>query len=101
MPKIQPGSTPEISLSKSPQEMTESFTLTTSPSPGKERDFEGIVDVLGARCVYFEGAAGENVVYKDLPTSMEGEIIERRNELIECLSNVDEELGERCVYPNS
>ena len=61
---------------------------------GAERTFEGIVDVLGERSVYFEGSNGENVVYKDLPTSLEGELIAKRLELVESLSNVDDEIGE-------
>ena len=50
--------------------------------------------MLGERSVYFEGENGENVVYKDLPTSLEGELITKRRELVESLSNVDEEIGE-------
>ena len=45
--------------------------------------------------MYFEGASGEEVVYRDIPTPLEGQISGKRTELIESLSNVDEELGER------
>jgi len=61
---------------------------------GAERSFEGLVDVLGERSVYYEGDYGENVVYRDLPTSLEGQLIAKRLDLIESLSNVDEEIGE-------
>ena len=70
-------------------------TITCGNSAGAHREFEGVVDILGERAVYFEGPNGEDVVYRDVPTPLEGQIIGRRTELIECLSNVDEELGER------
>ena len=64
---------------------------------GAERTFEGIVDVMGERSVYFEGQNGENVVYKSVPTALEGELIKKKLELVESLSNVDEEIGEMWV----
>ena len=62
---------------------------------GVEKTFEGIVDILGERCIHFEGKSGDEVVYRDLPTKWEGELITRRMDLVESLSNVDEEIGER------
>ena len=52
---------------------------------------------MGERSVYFEGQNGENVVYKSVPTALEGELIKKKLELVESLSNVDEEIGEMWV----
>lgn len=70
---------------------------TSNVSPGAERTFEGVVDVLGERSVYFEGENGEKVVYRSVPVALEGELIQKKLELVESLSNVDEEIGEMWV----
>ena len=62
---------------------------------GIEKDFNAVVDILGERVVSFEGDSGEILKYHDVPTAFEGDLITRRTELIECLSNVDDEIGER------
>lgn len=61
---------------------------------GAEKDFEAVIDVLEGKAVYFEGYGGENMVEKSFPVRYEEELIKRRQEIVECLSNVDEEIGE-------
>ena len=34
---------------------------------GAEDTFEGIIDLIKMKAVYFEGAKGENVIYKEIP----------------------------------
>lgn len=61
---------------------------------GAEREFEAVIDVLEGKALYFEGYGGETMVEKSFPVSYEEEVIKRRQDLVECLSNVDEEVGE-------
>jgi len=61
---------------------------------GLESDLEGVVDLIKRKAMYFEGVNGINIVERDLPLDWQDEIEERRNELIETLSNVDDQLGE-------
>jgi len=61
---------------------------------GLEADLEGVVDLITRKALYFEGPNGIDVVERDLPKDWEDEVEERRNELIESVSNVDEQLGE-------
>lgn len=60
---------------------------------GLEKDCKGILDLIEERAVYFDGDYGESVRYDELPKDRRSEVQERRHELIEHLSNVDETLG--------
>ncbi|CAH0700818.1 unnamed protein product [Spodoptera exigua] len=61
---------------------------------GLEKECEGILDLIEERAIYFDGDYGENVRYDEVPKDKRTEVQERRHELIEHLSNVDETLGE-------
>lgn len=61
---------------------------------GLEKECEGILDLIEERAVYFRGDYGESVQYEDIPKDRRSEVQERRHELVEHLSNVDETLGE-------
>lgn len=61
---------------------------------GLESKFKGIVDVLEEKAIYFEGPYGEEVVEREIPEEYMAECKKKKQELIEALSNVDEELGE-------
>ncbi|XP_054743628.1 elongation factor G, mitochondrial [Anastrepha obliqua] len=61
---------------------------------GVESDCKGIVDLVTEKAIYFEGTHGMNIRYDEIPKDMRAESVERRQELIEHLSNVDETLGE-------
>ncbi|CAD6999977.1 unnamed protein product [Ceratitis capitata] len=61
---------------------------------GVESDCKGIVDLVSERAIYFEGTHGMQLRYDEIPQDMRVESQERRQELIEHLSNVDEKLGE-------
>ena len=62
---------------------------------GAEGDFEGIVDVVGMRAIYFDGRAGETVRYEDeIPEAVRARAEAARAELVERLADVDEEIGE-------
>lgn len=61
---------------------------------GLESDCAGIVDLVNEQAIYFEGALGMNIRYDEIPKDMRTEATERRLELIEHVSNVDEALGD-------
>ncbi|XP_038671070.1 elongation factor G, mitochondrial isoform X1 [Scyliorhinus canicula] len=61
---------------------------------GLEGNLKGIIDLIEERAVYFDGPFGQNVKYDDIPAELRAEAADRRQELVECVSNVDELLGE-------
>ncbi|KAL1352933.1 elongation factor G-2, mitochondrial isoform X2 [Arachis hypogaea] len=61
---------------------------------GLEDDFEGLVDLVQLKAYYFRGSNGEKVVTEEVPTDMEALVAEKRHELIEAVSEVDDQLAE-------
>lgn len=61
---------------------------------GLEGNCKGIVDVVKQRALYFEGDFGLTVREAEVPKDMTVELTERRQELIEHLSNADDVFGE-------
>ncbi|KAK7373216.1 hypothetical protein VNO80_06615 [Phaseolus coccineus] len=61
---------------------------------GLEEDFKGLVDLVQLKAYYFHGSSGENVVAEDVPADMEALVAEKRRELIETVSEVDDKLAE-------
>ncbi|XP_062901935.1 elongation factor G, mitochondrial [Mobula hypostoma] len=61
---------------------------------GLEGNLTGIIDLIEERAVYFDGQFGQNIIYDDIPADMRAEAADRRQELVECVANVDEQLGE-------
>ncbi|XP_025209104.1 elongation factor G, mitochondrial [Melanaphis sacchari] len=59
-----------------------------------ESNIKGIVDLIHMRSIYFNGEFGDNIEYGDIPEDMKKVAEEKRQELIEHVSNVDEKLGE-------
>lgn len=68
---------------------------------GLEKECEGILDVIEERAIYFDGDYGEKILYDEVPKDKRSEVQERRHELIEHLSNVDEALGKQKHYYGS
>ncbi|XP_021724837.1 elongation factor G-2, mitochondrial-like [Chenopodium quinoa] len=61
---------------------------------GLEEDFQGLVDLVQLKAYYFEGSSGGKVVTAEIPADMEGLVAEKRHELIEAVSEVDDKLAE-------
>jgi len=59
---------------------------------GAEDKFEGIIDLILMKAVYFEGENGEKVVLKDIPQDLKEVALKWRKELIEKVSAEDENL---------
>ncbi|GKV12806.1 hypothetical protein SLEP1_g23905 [Rubroshorea leprosula] len=61
---------------------------------GLEEDFQGLVDLVKLKAYYFHGSSGEKVVTAEIPANMETLVAEKRHELIEIVSEVDDKLAE-------
>jgi elongation factor G len=61
---------------------------------GAEDRFKGLIDLLSMKAYYFDGENGENVREEAIPADMLDEAKLRREEMIELIANVDDELGE-------
>ncbi|KAJ6833629.1 elongation factor G, mitochondrial-like isoform X1 [Iris pallida] len=61
---------------------------------GLEEDFQGLVDLVELKAYFFHGSNGEKVVIADIPSNMEALVSEKRRELIEAVSEVDDKLAE-------
>ncbi|NWT55463.1 EFGM factor, partial [Erythrocercus mccallii] len=61
---------------------------------GLEGNFKGIIDLIEEKAIYFDGALGQSLRLEEIPAEFRAEAAERRRELIECVANADELLGE-------
>ena len=61
---------------------------------GREGGTQGLVDLIHERSIYFDGPAGENIRYDEIPADMRAHAVDARSELVEYLANADEEIGE-------
>lgn len=61
---------------------------------GAEDRFQGLIDLISMKAFYFDGENGENVREEAIPADMLDEAKLRRDEMLEGVANVDDELGE-------
>lgn len=61
---------------------------------GLEDDFQGLVDLVEMKAYHYHGSNGEKIVTAEIPADMEGLVAEKRHELIEAVSEVDDKLAE-------
>ena len=59
---------------------------------GAEDTFEGIIDLIKMKAVYFEGAKGENVVYKEIPEEYMAQAEEYRAKMLDQAATYDDDL---------
>ena len=59
---------------------------------GAEDTFEGIIDLIKMKAIYFEGAKGENVVYKDIPEEYMAQAEEYRAKMLDQAATYDDDL---------
>ncbi|XP_012289242.1 elongation factor G, mitochondrial [Orussus abietinus] len=87
------GANPKKVLSHVRSKMKHNASFIQLPI-GLEGNTKGLVDLVTQRALYFEGNFGEVVREDEIPKDMRTEVDEKRQELIESLSNVDEILGD-------
>ncbi|KAG6499897.1 elongation factor G, mitochondrial-like [Zingiber officinale] len=61
---------------------------------GLEEAFQGLVDLVELKAYYFHGSNGEKIETADIPQHLEALVAEKRRELIEVVSEVDDKLAE-------
>ena len=59
---------------------------------GAEDTFEGIIDLIKMKAVYFEGAKGENVIYKEIPEEYIAQAEEYRAKMLDQAATYDDDL---------
>ena len=59
---------------------------------GAEDTFEGIIDLIKMKAVYFEGAKGENVIYKEIPEEYMAQAEEYRARMLDQAATYDDDL---------
>jgi len=64
---------------------------------GLEADFNGVVDLLAMKAIYFDGDNGEDVRVEDIPAALHSEALARREELIDAASMFSDELTEAAL----
>ncbi|NXK35065.1 EFGM factor, partial [Piprites chloris] len=61
---------------------------------GLEGNFKGVIDLIEEKAIYFDGALGQTLRCEEIPAELRAEAAEQRRELIECVANSDDQLGE-------
>ncbi|KPJ56345.1 elongation factor G, partial [Parcubacteria bacterium DG_74_2] len=64
---------------------------------GSESNFEGVIDLLEMKALYFEGSLGEKVVEKEIPENLLEKAKQWRKKLVEKIAAEDEQLLEKCL----
>lgn len=67
---------------------------------GLEADFNGVVDLITMKAIYYEGDNGENIVEKDIPEAMQAEAETAREEMLDAVSMFSDELMEAILEEN-
>jgi elongation factor G len=59
---------------------------------GAESEFEGVIDLLKMKALYFEGAEGQDVVEKEIPEEYQAQAAEYHEKLLEAAASFDDDL---------
>jgi elongation factor G len=60
-------------------------------------DFSGVIDLIRAKAVYFEGESGVELVYKEIPQNLKEEAVKYREKLIEKLAELDDSFMHKVI----
>ncbi|MCX6153451.1 MAG: elongation factor G [Candidatus Kapabacteria bacterium] len=88
------GANPDRVVSQLEEKLKHRPIMMTMPI-GLEDRFEGIIDLLSMKALYFEGSNGENVIEKAIPAHLINEAKERRLKIIEILADYDDDIAEK------
>ncbi|XP_051521132.1 elongation factor G, mitochondrial [Myxocyprinus asiaticus] len=87
------GANPNRGLQQLRTKLNQNAAFVNIPI-GLEGNLRGIVDLIEERSILFEGPFGQNIRFDEIPAEMRAEAADRRQELVECVANADETLGE-------
>jgi elongation factor G len=89
----------EFCLRSIEERLTKDAVLITLPI-GQEENFQGVIDLISMKEVYFEGEKGEKVVYKEIEPSRKEFGEKWRHIFLEKLAERDEEFMEKYFANN-
>ncbi|XP_039679540.1 elongation factor G, mitochondrial [Perca fluviatilis] len=87
------GANPSRALQQMRTKLNHNAAFVSIPI-GLEGNMRGIIDLVEERSMYFDGPFGQTIRYDEIPADFRAEAAERRQELVECVANADEVLGE-------
>lgn len=61
---------------------------------GLSEEHKGVVDIVENQAIYFDGDYGERMRTDEVPSDMQDSVNAKRQELIEILADIDEDVGE-------
>ncbi|MFP4527574.1 MAG: elongation factor G [Candidatus Kapaibacterium sp.] len=88
------GANPDKVVGQLEEKLHHHPVLLTMPI-GLEDHFEGVVDLIKMKALYYRGDFGENIVEEDIPAHLKDEAYRRRNKMIEILSDYDDGIAEK------
>uniref|UniRef100_A0A3Q2NZP9 Elongation factor G, mitochondrial n=1 Tax=Fundulus heteroclitus TaxID=8078 RepID=A0A3Q2NZP9_FUNHE len=87
------GANPSRALQQMRSKLNHNAAFVNIPM-GLEGNMRGIIDLIEERSIYFDGPFGQSIRYDEIPADFRAEAADRRQELVECVANADETLGE-------
>ncbi|KAK5868704.1 hypothetical protein PBY51_009696 [Eleginops maclovinus] len=87
------GSNPNRALLQMRTKLNHNAAYVNIPM-GLEGNIRGIIDLVEDRSIYFDGPFGQAIRYDEIPADFRAEAADRRQELVECVADADEILGE-------
>uniref|UniRef100_A0A3P9K220 Elongation factor G, mitochondrial n=1 Tax=Oryzias latipes TaxID=8090 RepID=A0A3P9K220_ORYLA len=87
------GANPSRALQQMRSKLNHNAAFVNIPI-GLEGNMKGIIDLIEERSMYFDGPFGQALRYDEVPPEFRAEAADRRQELVECVANADETLGE-------
>ncbi|XP_038162281.1 elongation factor G, mitochondrial [Cyprinodon tularosa] len=87
------GANPSRALQQMRSKLNHNAAFVNIPM-GLEGNMRGIIDLIEERSMYFEGPFGQSIRFDEIPSDFRAEAADRRQELVECVANADETLGE-------
>jgi len=88
------GSNPDRVMQQLEEKLSLKPVMLTMPI-GLEDQFQGVVDLLKMKAVYFDGDNGENIREEEIPAHLTDEASMRRQTMIETLADFDDSIAEK------
>jgi len=88
------GANPDRVVAQLQEKLNLKPVLLTMPI-GLEEQFEGVVDLLKMKAVYFDGSNGEIVRVEEIPEGLREEADYRRLQIVEALADYDDVIAEK------
>ncbi len=88
------GASFEHSFKSIINKLTKNAVATQIPI-GEAEHFEGVIDLIEEKALYFEGQMGENIKTQEIPENMKEDVVKKRNEMLEKIAAEDNNLLEK------